>query len=202
MSGTVTVNLDGLNQLAKSLRVKKTVQVGIFGNDNARDEGKETNSSIGFRHEFGVGVPQRSFLRMPITAKKGKITDTVARRMTAEQYKVEPLELFNNIGSACLRVIADSFASNGFGTWPALAYSTLMARLRNRYRPRRWMHYKKMSKAESELNRRALSHSVDFRKQQAGQHIESGAGGDGGDGHVAILQDTMQLKKSITWRVV
>jgi hypothetical protein len=39
------------------------VTIGIHGDGTAREEDGESNPEIGARHEYGIGVPERSFLR-------------------------------------------------------------------------------------------------------------------------------------------
>jgi hypothetical protein len=65
-----TVNVAGLDKLLKALKAKPpNARVGILGPKDARKEGEVGNADIGAAHEYGDpgrGLPQRSFLRIPL----------------------------------------------------------------------------------------------------------------------------------------
>jgi hypothetical protein len=119
-------DMAGLKRLLATLEKGKAskVQVGIFGHRAARSDkkGHLTNADLGFIHELGsptMGIPPRSFLRMPINLKGKEIyakafKDTVHKlAATSEAWS----ELLNNIGRSATDVIQQAFGSRGFGSW-------------------------------------------------------------------------------------
>lgn len=66
MPGSVRVVDRGANDLLRRLREAAAgyhVKVGVIGAEAAADHGGMTNADIASYHEFGLGVPQRSFIR-------------------------------------------------------------------------------------------------------------------------------------------
>jgi len=63
-------NRGGVEALKKRVKISGTVDVGII-DAGLHSSGDITVAGIGFAHEFGVGVPERSFMRSTIqTGKK------------------------------------------------------------------------------------------------------------------------------------
>jgi len=62
----------GIEALKKRVKTPGTVDVGII-DAGKHPSGDETVASIGFKNEFGIGVPERSFMRSTIQAKKKDI---------------------------------------------------------------------------------------------------------------------------------
>lgn len=56
---------------------KLEIEVGVHGSEASatRDEGDESNAQIAARHEFGIGVPQRSFLARTVDGQASAIAD-------------------------------------------------------------------------------------------------------------------------------
>lgn len=133
--GSVKMDLRRLKEFAESLRKLKEprVQVGIFGMKAHRRTGGVTNAEVGFAHEFGApgkGIPQRSFLRMPLMLKGKKIygdaTQEGGKLETFRQSK-QFLEL---VGGAAVKYILEAFGTAGWGAWPPLKYSTILSKLK------------------------------------------------------------------------
>lgn len=59
----------GLDAVAKRVKTPGTVDVGII-DAGKHDDSDLTVASIGYAHEYGVGVPERSFMRSTIREKK------------------------------------------------------------------------------------------------------------------------------------
>lgn len=124
MADETTFKDMGLNQLLKTLKDSKAVlRVGILGNKNARSGSGETNAEIGAKHEFGSdGMPQRSFLRMPLETELAKalansqaFSEDTLKKVIAEKTLKPWLE---QVGFVAEAVIQDAFATGGFGQWP------------------------------------------------------------------------------------
>lgn len=171
-SSKLQMNLDGLRKLSAALKVRPTVQVGVFESKASRKSTGPSNADVAAFHEFGVperGLPQRSVLRGPITDKMDKISEEVSQG--AEGLMLRPggiQQFYKNIGLACEKVIIGAFDTGGYGKWPQLAYATIMGKLRgNLYQ----------------------------RKQKAAEQIYEG------NTFTAILVRTAQLKRSFQSRV-
>lgn len=123
------LNTDGLDKLLKALSGKlPKVKVGILGGKNARTGKVPSNAMVGAAHEFGSparNLPQRSFLRMPITTQFKKYfknaglleKETVERIMRVGDI----LGLLERIGILGETIVQDAFDSNGFGQWKPLS---------------------------------------------------------------------------------
>lgn len=65
-------------------KAKNHVAVGIQGEDALASHGESTNVEIGTKHEFGMGVPERSFVRATIDANLNayrRLARTLGTRM-------------------------------------------------------------------------------------------------------------------------
>ena len=118
----MSLNTKKLDALIKAFKGNVPVaQVGILANKNQRISGA-SNASIGAAHEYGTeNLPVRSFLRLPITenlekylAKSGAFSKDVLAKVIASGSAVEWVRL---IGFTAERIVADAFASRGFGKW-------------------------------------------------------------------------------------
>ena len=116
------------------------LKVGILGdyagrtpdeNGTEREDSDLTNPQLGFWHEFGIvktGLPERSFLRMPILLK---LPDALTKMGSAEEWRSLIIdrgivELLDVIGNKCIEIIAWAFHTGGFGTWAKLRPRTIM----------------------------------------------------------------------------
>ncbi len=111
----------GLKSLLKALSEKsEMVKVGILGDNDSREQGN-SNATIGQRHEFGIGVPQRSFLREPLSEKlqdylnSAKAFDEKAFKDVVKEKSLSPW--LKKLGILGVQIVNDSFASGGFGKW-------------------------------------------------------------------------------------
>ena len=82
----------------KKLDNKVKITVGVHEEESSRFDGKN-NVEIGTKHEFGIGVPQRSFLRSTIFENTkayikalkniGRITEKKDRQKACEELAVQ-----------------------------------------------------------------------------------------------------------------
>jgi phage gpG-like protein len=121
MSSEATLNMKKFNQIMKALEKVPTIRVGILGNSNARNDGN-TNAEIGAKHEFGKdGMPERSFLRMPMTTEFPKalegsqLFDAETLKKVAEEKSTE--QWARKIATVAEGVVQEAFSSRGFGNW-------------------------------------------------------------------------------------
>ena len=113
-----TTKLDAIEkELGKSFYTK----LGILGDKNNRDS-TETNSFIGSVQEYGsktMGIPSRSFLRVPIydnlPKKLNKIGKVLMDSLTKENIK----DAYDKLGKIGEAIVQQAFATRGFGKWKA-----------------------------------------------------------------------------------
>lgn len=115
-------NSKALQKMLKTLKDVPHVKVGILGDKNARRDGKETNASIGAKHEFGEdGLPMRSFLRVPITQHMQSYLEESGlfdKKSTEKILASGDLTSFvAKIGIVAENIVADAFDTGGFGRW-------------------------------------------------------------------------------------
>lgn len=123
MSEETGLQTKGLENILKMFKSNATVKVGILGEKNSRS-GSMTNAQIGAMHEFGTTtIPKRSFLREPISdnldkelKKAGLLDKKVIAKIIKES---SAAELLAQVGILAEGIIADAFATGGFGKWPA-----------------------------------------------------------------------------------
>ena len=122
---TVEFNHKALDQLIKAFKKMPKARVGILAEKNSRKAGgksPKTNAEIGAKHEYGIEVPQRSFLRMPITTqlssqleKSGAFNPDVLRKVIQSASVFEYVDKVGKCAEAC---VLEAFATGGFGKWP------------------------------------------------------------------------------------
>lgn len=122
----MSLNTMKLDQLIKALKDNlPRARVGILGGKTVRSNSNAaTNASIGAVHEFGSDkVPQRSFLRVPIAdnlQKKMEAAGAFNKEELDEVVKVgSVLPWVKKIAVLAEGIVAEAFASKGFGKWPA-----------------------------------------------------------------------------------
>lgn len=119
------LNLDGLDQLAKAFKKMPVIRVGVLGKQNYRKNPKgPTNAEILAKHEFGLdGMPVRSVLRQPIIdnlenyLEEAGAFDKDTLSEVVRSGKILPWAL--KVSITVERIIADAFATGGFGKWKA-----------------------------------------------------------------------------------
>lgn len=123
-------NLDELKKITKQIKIaiKHEVNVGI-----AQDVGQYPNGEkivdVGRKHEFGIGVPRRSFLRMPFIVKQKTIDKAIALSWKKIIEGRSPtIKEFGILGIVGQNISKDAFATGGFGKWQGLNQSTIEAK--------------------------------------------------------------------------
>jgi hypothetical protein len=117
----IELSTKGLDKLLKSLKADIVVKVGILQNE-PRQSGKKSNATIGAAHEFGTStLPQRSFLRAPISEHLEKRLQAAGlfKQSTINEIvrSGSMVEVFQKIGFIAEAIVADAFDTGGFGRW-------------------------------------------------------------------------------------
>lgn len=217
MSITVVDNRAGYNRLLKNIEALRGAHltVGIHGDDAARDDGG-SNVLIGAVHEFGAPghkppIPQRAFLRPGVGSagpEIGRIAIDGLRAVIAGTDR--PSRVLNRMGNAALASIYKRIDSN---IGPALAKSTIEKRIRRTQKGRKALnsaakYSRLLSRSGYKFVRRQQPFGKGTWKQQKvtvktvaaaqrsfarAQRLQSG--------RFTALNDTGQLKQSITYKV-
>ena len=88
------------------------------------DDG-QTVAQVGAQHEFGAGVPRRSFLRTPFTAKQDDLTAAIAKQFEDVFQRGKKAEqALGLIGTVAVNISKGAFTSRGYGEWPDISAAT------------------------------------------------------------------------------
>jgi phage gpG-like protein len=114
-----------LEGLIKALKTNSYVRVGILGSNTQRD-GSVNNATVGAAHEFGTSkLPERSFLRMPLTEKlemelkksgafKRKVMEKILQSVSR---KKKTTDFLKQLGVVAEKIVLEAFETGGFGKW-------------------------------------------------------------------------------------
>lgn len=122
-----TLVTKGLDALITALKVEPPrARVGILGDKtlrkNATKGAAANNATIGAAHEFGTSkLPQRSFLRVPITdnlAKKMESSGALDKDVLAEVIREKSLlSWMKKVAVLAEGIVLEAFDTGGFGKW-------------------------------------------------------------------------------------
>lgn len=120
--------LEQSTQYLKSLEEmkRKSVAIGILGEDGGETyEDGATLVQIGAIHEYGLGNPERSFIKMPTELKQKDIARVIGVQFnkTLEGQGVD--KSLGLLGVYVQNVIKGAFTSDGYGKWPPLSAITV-----------------------------------------------------------------------------
>jgi len=113
-------------EVAVGLPVEKVTGKAYKNKGKGKDK---TIIEVGAYHEYGIGVPKRSFLRSPLAIKEREINKELKRQFKAiiEKGK-KPEKALGLVGVEAVNIIIDAFKTGGFGTWLPLSMSTIEAK--------------------------------------------------------------------------
>lgn len=138
-SDAYTLEIKGLNQLLKALKSVRppVIRIGIIGAKagphfaiakpgQKAPKSAPTNAEIGAAHEFGAptrGLPQRSFLRVPLADRLNKemeLSGALSEATTKDVIKEgSVVPYLKKIAVMAEGIVAGAFDSGGYGKWPA-----------------------------------------------------------------------------------
>jgi len=88
------------------------------------DDG-QTVVQVGAQHEFGAGVPRRSFLRTPFDIKKDDLDKAIAKQFEDVFKRGKKAEqALGLIGTVAVNISKGAFTSRGYGEWPDITQAT------------------------------------------------------------------------------
>jgi phage gpG-like protein len=120
------VDVKGLEKLAKALKLPPPkARIGILAGKDARSDGSAGNAEIGAAHEYGApgqGIPQRSFLRMPLInylqeqMEKAGLLSELELKEVIKTGTMMPY--MRKVATIAEMTVLLAFDSGGFGQWP------------------------------------------------------------------------------------
>jgi hypothetical protein len=88
------------------------------------DDG-QTVAQVGAQHEYGAGVPRRSFLRTPFAVKKDDMDKAIAKQFEDVFQRGKKAEqALGLIGTVAVNISKGAFTSRGYGEWPDISAAT------------------------------------------------------------------------------
>ena len=85
----------------------------------------QTVATVGARHEYGAGVPRRSFLRVPFTTKKDELTKAIAKQFADVFERGKSAEqALGLVGTVAVNISKGAFTTRGYGEWPDITQAT------------------------------------------------------------------------------
>jgi hypothetical protein len=151
----IKMEVGRLDNLAQTLEDAESsyLKVGVLGDyagriPGASGVGREksdlTNPQLAMWHEFGtfptlkpfargmgptrVGLPERSFLRMPLWLKLPSALQNMGSDAAWGAFLMGNgiVKLLDLVGNECVGIIADAFHTGGFGNWAPLKRRTIL----------------------------------------------------------------------------
>lgn len=117
----VKLDLSKLKNIGKAIEDSPEAKVGILG-DKTQREGVQSNAEIGMYHEYGYGVPKRSFLREPLISNFQSEVDKAdldGKAVFEEASETGSISgLIKTLGIVGEAVVSEAFKTRGDGKWP------------------------------------------------------------------------------------
>lgn len=110
-------------KMADNIRVAKSSVVAV-GLPKEKVGGKVygdgmTVVQVGASHEYGAGVPRRSFLRVPFQIKRKQMDIATATQFQDVFEKGQDAKkAMGLIGMEAVNIVKGAFTSRGYGSWP------------------------------------------------------------------------------------
>ena len=80
---------------------------------------------VGASHEYGIGLPVRSWLRMPLAFKVKDLDSTITSQFKdVFDGKTRVEKGLNLVGAKARNIILEAFRTSGWGTWPDITQET------------------------------------------------------------------------------
>jgi len=92
-------------------------------------EGGQTVAQVGAQHEYGAGVPRRSFLRTPFAVKKDDMDKAIAKQLEDVFKRGKKAEqALGLIGTVAVNIVKGAFLTRGYGEWLDITDATKEAK--------------------------------------------------------------------------
>jgi len=89
----------------------------------------QTVAQVGAQHEYGAGVPRRSFLRTPFAVKKDDLDKDIAKQFEDVFNRGKKAEqALGLIGTVAVNIVKGAFLTRGYGEWLDITDATKEAK--------------------------------------------------------------------------
>ena len=89
----------------------------------------QTVAQVGAQHEYGAGVPRRSFLRTPFAVKKDDMDKAIAKQFEDVFNRGKKAEqALGLVGKVAVNIVKGAFLTGGYGEWPDITDATKAAK--------------------------------------------------------------------------
>lgn len=97
----------------------------VYKSKNKSNKEEPTIIEVGASHEYGAGVPMRSFLRMPFDVERKKMTNTIESQFQKVLLNGKSARAaLGIIGAQARNVVIAAFKTGGFGQWQDITQTT------------------------------------------------------------------------------
>lgn len=131
------VYLNNVSKYVKELEKLRDMEVvvGIPASSNKIHDNKEEQSKVttlaelGAIHEYGSpqnGIPQRSFLRVPLQMESKKLIEFIGKDLKFS--KIDTSKALGRLGVKGVSIVLEAFSTQGNSTWDKLKPSTIANR--------------------------------------------------------------------------
>ena len=122
-------DLSKLQHITKQLKLaKKTaIKVGVPADVGAYKNGTKI-VQVAQAHEYGLGVPRRSFLRMPFDVEKNKLDKAIKSGYKSVLNGGDVITNLNKIGIMAQNISRTAFKTQGYGNWKDIKPETKEAK--------------------------------------------------------------------------
>ncbi len=192
----VKFNLDGMDELIKSLKDDYFLRVGIIGSKATAthdNKSNKTTAEIGTYHEFGSQKvkdhpPRRSFLedslKFKIDFNTQQMTQIKKDLFKYVYQEKTPKKFLASLGAECLRAIKQAFETNGFGKWKPLASLKTVEK-----------RYEKSIKGYERVRKAMENGKMAYDKSLLNKYLDEAI-------NPQILTDTGKLRNSISFKIM
>ena len=118
-------DLSKLQSITEQMKIaKKTaIKVGIPADVGAYNNGTSI-ITVATAHEYGLGVPRRSFIRAPMDKHVSDINKALKSGFESILNGGDTIQNLNKIGLVAQNISKTSFKTQGDGTWPDITDET------------------------------------------------------------------------------
>ena len=89
----------------------------------------QTVTQVGAQHEYGAGVPRRSFLRTPFAVKKDDMDKAIAKQFEDVFKRGKAADkALGLIGTVAVNIVKGAFLTRGYGEWLDITDATKEAK--------------------------------------------------------------------------
>lgn len=118
-------DLSKLEHIAKQMKIaqKTAIKVGLPADVGSYENGASI-LQVGAAHEYGLGVPRRSFIRVPMDKEADKIKSALQSGFKSVMNGGDTLTNLNKVGFVAQNISKTAFKNQGYGQWTDIKEET------------------------------------------------------------------------------